>query len=203
MSKSRWLFAGILMFIALACTNLDTEQSKAWDPLPLVDPFIGTGAHGHTYPGATVPFGMVQLSPDNGTGGWDWCSGYHYSDSILIGFSHLHLSGTGIGDLADVRLMPTTKSVDLTQAIRQRADVAYASRYKHSEETASPGYYQVKLQDSGIEVALTASSRVGMQAYTFPEGSSRSVVLDLAYAINWDRTLRSSIEMVGDTMLTG
>ena len=79
-----------------------------------VDPFIGTGGHGHTYPGATVPFGMLQVSPDNGISSWDWCSGYHYSDSIVSGFSHLHLSGTGIGDLADILFMPTNKKVDLT-----------------------------------------------------------------------------------------
>ncbi|MEL7148091.1 MAG: glycoside hydrolase family 92 protein, partial [Bacteroidota bacterium] len=141
--KLKWLhFFGALLVIFQACTTAKIESEKNWDPVALVDPFIGTGAHGHTYPGATVPFGMVQLSPDNGTNGWDWCSGYHYSDSILIGFSHTHLSGTGIGDLADVRLMPTTSEVNLIKPYKSRVDLDYASAYTHEEETASPGYYQ-------------------------------------------------------------
>ena len=98
-----------------------------------VDPFIGTGGHGHTYPGATVPFGMIQLSPDNGISGWDWCSGYHYSDSIVIGFSHLHLSGTGIGDLADIRLMPINKKVDISGEFDGRDELPYKSAYSHDD----------------------------------------------------------------------
>ena len=114
---------GILVGMS-SCKNSKNEK----DTIPqinltkFVDPFIGTGGHGHTYPGATVPFGMLQVSPDNGTSGWDWCSGYHYSDSISIGFSHLHLSGTGIGDLTDIRLMPINKKVDLAAEVKTRDD---------------------------------------------------------------------------------
>ena len=132
-----------------------------------VNPFIGTAGHGHTYPGATVPFGMLQVSPDNGISKWDWCSGYHYSDSITIGFSHLHLSGTGIGDLADVRLMPINKKVDLTKEVKSRDDIPYKSTYSHLNETAKPGYYSVDLKDFNIKTELTSSLRTANHKYTF------------------------------------
>ena len=106
-----------------SCTNIK-EDNKNQSLTGYVDPFIGTGGHGHTYPGATVPFGMLQVSPDNGISKWDWCSGYHYTDSITIGFSHLHLSGTGIGDLNDIRFMPINKLVDQTTEIKSRDDIA-------------------------------------------------------------------------------
>ena len=192
-----------LLLIFTACTTAEVDNGASWDPVALVDPFIGTGAHGHTYPGATVPFGMVQLSPDNGTSGWDWCSGYHYSDSILIGFSHTHLSGTGIGDLGDVRLMPASIEVDLIKPYKNRNDLDYAARYTHEDETASPGYYQVRMTDSDINVELTATNRVGMHRYTFPADAARTVILDLAFAFNWDRTMQSRITRVSDTLIAG
>src|SRR6186713_336930 len=101
-----------------------------------VDPFIGTGGHGHTYPGATVPFGMVQLSPDNGTQGWDWCSGYHYSDSMIAGFSHTHLSGTGIGDWCDISVMPSNGLINDTFSL-------YREKFSNTNEKATPGFYEV------------------------------------------------------------
>ncbi len=119
--------------------------------LKYVDPFIGTGGHGHTYPGATAPFGMVQLSPDNGSQGWDWCSGYNYIDSTIAGFSHSHLSGTGCGDWVDVSVMPTIGMVPDTQK-------DYRVRFTHDSEIASPGYYAVRL-NNGIKVFLTATER--------------------------------------------
>jgi putative alpha-1,2-mannosidase len=142
-------------------------------PLRYVNPFIGTGGHGHTYPGASVPFGMVQLSPDAGKSGWDWCSGYHYGDSTLAGFSHTHLSGTGCGDLGDIQFMPGTSARILNDG--------YRARFSHERETATPGYYEVYLRDSGIDVELTATTRAGFHRYTFPPADSALLVVNLGY----------------------
>ena len=132
-----------VMIFLFACDHKTDKPIVESTVADHVDPFIGTGGHGHTYPGATVPFGMLQVSPDNGISKWDWCSGYHYSDSISIGLSHLHLSGTGIGDLYDLRLMPVNKKVDLSQNANDRNELPYKSSYSHNNEMASPGYYQV------------------------------------------------------------
>jgi len=180
----------------------------ACEPAPrpatdFVDPFIGTGAHGHVYPGATVPFGMVQLSPDNGLNGWDWVSGYHYSDSVIVGFSHTHLSGTGIGDLADVLVMPVTKAPDLARHYESRDDRDYKSRFSHGDESAEPGYYRVRLIDPGIDVELTATDRVGLHRYTYPASADAGVVLDLGYAINWDRPTDTYVRVESDTLVVG
>ena len=160
-----------------SCQSVPTQEQPQ-NRTANVDPFIGTGAHGHTYPGATVPFGMVQLSPDNGTPGWDWCSGYNYDDSMIVGFSHTHLSGTGIGDLYDVLFMPTTERVDLSKFTVSREDRDYISHFSHEEEQAEPGYYQVRLSDTDILVELTANQRVGIHRYTFPQNENSSVVID-------------------------
>lgn len=165
-----------------------------------VDPFIGTGGHGHTFPGASVPFGMVQVSPDNGKSGWDWCSGYNYTDSIVAGFSQLHLSGTGIGDLADILLMPVDKKIDLTAGVKERGDIPYKSNYSHSSEKASPGYYSVYLEDPEIDVELTASKRTAFHRYTFREGDQQSVVIDLGFSINWDKPTRTKISVENNTV---
>ena len=135
-----------------------------------VDPFIGTGGHGHTYPGATAPFGMMQLSPDTRYEGWDGCSGYHYSDSIIYGFSHTHLSGTGVPDYCDLLIVPQSGSPKLTPGYFD--ENGYGSTFSHEQETAKPGYYDVKLLDEDIDVRLTVSDRSGMHEYTFndPDG---------------------------------
>jgi predicted alpha-1,2-mannosidase len=159
-----------------------------------VDPFIGTGGHGHTFPGPMLPFGMVQLSPDNGTQGWDWCSGYHYSDSMIAGFSHTHLSGTGIGDLADISVMPS---------INRKADtVAFRTGFLHKDETASPGYYRVKMND-GIAVELTTGNRVGMHRITFPAGNDAMLRINLGFAINWDKPTDCYIKQINPTTFVG
>jgi len=168
-----------------------------------VDPFIGTGGHGHTYPGATVPFGMLQVSPDNGISSWDWCSGYHYTDSIAIGFSHLHLSGTGIGDLADIRFMPINKKVDLSTEVKTRDDIPFKSLYSHNEENASPGYYSVQLKDFNIKAELTSNLRTAYHKYTFAENDSPSVIVDLGFAINWDKATASSIKIIDEKTISG
>jgi predicted alpha-1,2-mannosidase len=168
-----------------------------------VDPFIGTGGHGHVYPGATVPWGMVQLSPDQGQQGWDWIAGYNWEDSLLVGFSHTHLSGTGIGDLLDILVMPVSHYVPLDVPIRDRWDRAASSRFSHDREEASPGYYAVDLLDQEIRAELTATARVGVHRYTFPETEQPALFLDLGYAINWDAPVQTSVRVVSDTLVTG
>lgn len=159
----------------------------------LVNPFIGTGGHGHTFPGAVMPFGGCQLSPDTRLEGWDGCGGYHYSDSVIYGFSHTHLSGTGCSDYGDILLMPVTKFMALDR-------YQYASKFSHSSEQAQAGYYSVLLQQSGIFAELTATTRGGFHQYTYPNNSDVYVVLDLKHR---DQVLDSRIEQVDEYTLRG
>jgi predicted alpha-1,2-mannosidase len=204
MSRLGFATAGLLL-LASGAAGGDAPETP--DVLALVDTFVGTGAHGHTYPGATVPFGMVQVSPDTHTNGWDWCSGYHYSDSSIMGFSLTHLSGTGIGDMLDVLLMPTTGPVRLEPGSREDPDSGYRSRFSHPKEEASPGYYSVVLADTDIRVELTATERVGFQRYTFPQAGPAHVVLDLDHRSETgtpgSTILDSEIEIRGDDTLVG
>lgn len=182
--------AGILAGMLLAGSAATAQRA-----IDYVDPFIGTGAHGHTYPGATVPFGMVQLSPDNGKSGWDWCSGYHYSDSIITGFSHTHLSGTGIGDLADISVLPVTNLAP--------GPGKMTSAFSHNDEKASPGYYSVLLKSFDIKAELTATARAGFHRYTFPEAKDAMIRFDLGFAINWDAPTDTYFKKINDTTFTG
>jgi predicted alpha-1,2-mannosidase len=159
------------------------------DPVKFVEPFIGTGGHGHTYPGATLPFGMVQLSPDTRLTGWDGCSGYHYSDNVIYGFSHTHLSGTGVSDYGDILLMPVVGSATST-----------TSAFRHEKETASPGYYSVLLDDHNIKVELTVTPRVGIHRYTFPANKEARIFIDLAHR---DKVIDSSIAFKGGNEVEG
>lgn len=161
------------------------------------NPMIGTDFTGNTYPGAQVPFGMVQLSPDNGLPGWDRISGYFYPDSTIAGFSHTHLSGTGAGDLYDISFMPVTWPI-------KEADspLGIYSTFSHNDEAASAGYYRVLLKDYNINVELTATERCGIQRYTFPEANS-SIILNLKKAMNWDFTLDTHIEVVDSRTIRG
>lgn len=161
-----------------------------------VDPFIGTGGHGHVFLGASVPFGAVQLGPVNFSEGWDWCSGYHYSDSTIIGFSHTHLSGTGIGDLGDVMVMPATGSV-------QPAKNAYLSLFRHATERAKPGYYSVKLERYNIFSEMTATERVGLQRHQFPASDSSQFIFNLRQGIGWDRMTKGMMRQLNDTVIEG
>ncbi|MBN6152408.1 GH92 family glycosyl hydrolase [Xanthomonas sp. AmX2] len=148
-----------------------------------VDVFIGTGGHGHTFPGATLPFGMVQLSPDTYNAVWDACSGYHESDGSIMGFSHTHLSGTGIGDMLDFLVVPATGEVKLVPGALDDPDAGYRSRYDHADEAASPGYYRVRLKDSGVHAELTATARAGLHRYHFPAGKPGHLLLDLCHGM--------------------
>jgi len=150
---------------------------------------IGTGGHGHTFPGATVPFGMVQLSPDTRIdGSWDGCSGYHYSDSVIYGFSHTHLNGTGVSDFGDIMLMPTMGEANL-----EKTD--YSSKFSHANEKASAGFYSVKLDDGNINVALTASARVGFHEYTFNSSGQANIILDLNHR---DYLIMGEVRIIDD-----
>jgi putative alpha-1,2-mannosidase len=162
---------------------------------------IGTGGHGHTYPGATVPFGMVQLSPDTFNDGWDWCSGYHYSDSSIMGFSHTHLSGTGASDMLDFLLMPGTGPSKIFPGSRQNPGEGYRSRFSHEEEIAEPGYYSVILRDYDIRVELSATERAGIHRYTFPQGDSSHFILDLFHGYGSAPILWADLKILATTRL--
>ena len=187
----------VCSFVMASCTN-GVQSVDTVDYASLVNPFIGTDFTGNTYPGAQAPFGMVQLSPDNGTGGWDRIAGYFYPDTTIAGFSHTHLSGTGAGDLYDLLFMPVT----LPYKEDKTSELGIHSTFSHADEEASAGYYSVLLKDYGIKVELTATPRVGVQRYTFPEANS-IVILNLKKAMNWDFTADSRIEIVDSCTIRG
>ena len=167
-----------------------------------VNPFIGTAGHGHTYPGVSLPHGLVQLSPDTDFEGWDWCSGYHYSDSTLMGFSHTHLSGTGIGDYGDILFMPTTGSLKIIPGSKNDPDSGYRSRFNHKTEISKPGFYSVYLQDYDIKAELTATERTGFHKYVFPESNSANIIIDLVHGIQ-DKSTDSEIKIINDKTIEG
>ena len=178
--KKSLLYFYLLLF-AVSATAQSLNQ--------FVNPFIGTGGHGHTFPGATTPFGMVQLSPDTRIdGSWDGCSGYHYSDSVIYGFSHTHLNGTGCSDFGDTMLMPTMGDPSLDNKV-------YSSNFSHANEKASAGYYAVKLDKHNIDVRLTTSTRVGFHEYTFNQAGQANIILDLNHR---DKLLEGRIKIIDD-----
>ena len=179
----------------LLATSVWALPQPVDEPLPL----IGTDAHGHAYPGATVPFGMVQLSPDTPLPGWDGCSGYHYTDSVIRGFSHTHLSGTGCGCLGDVLLMPTVGEIQLDAGSPGKG---YSSRFSHSQEKATPGYYQVYLEDPKVTVELTATARCGFHKYLFPASDQAHIILDLVHGIGNEVT-EASLQVEGKDTISG
>ena len=187
------LIASCLCALA-ACTPQNKES------VDYIDPFVGTGFHGHTYPGATVPFGAVQLSPDTRRGDWDACSGYHYSDSTLFGFSHTHLSGTGCCDLGDLLLRPTTQPVDL----KRDGDIYLPASFKHSSEEAAPGYYKVALDEEKIQVELTSTLYAGMHRYTYGNPKDAAVLVDLHHMLSDEEFIyESSLKQTAPNELTG
>ncbi len=167
------------LFLSLT-TLVSCAQKESSGVLEFVDPFIGTDGIVHTFPGATTPFGMVQLSPDGGTKGWNWCSGYHASDSSIMGFSHTHLSGTGWSDLGDILVMPTVGDIQFTSGTKEDPDSGYRSRISHDadKEVATAGYYSVDLLDYGIKAELTATPRAGIHRYTFPKSDESNIIID-------------------------
>ena len=185
-----------LKFGFVACLFFSFSVFAQKNYTQFVNPFIGTGGHGHTYPGATVPFGAVQLSPDTRLGGWDGSSGYHYSDSIIFGFSHTHLSGTGIGDLCDLLFSPMSGKFSFDNSV-------YSSRFHHKNEKASPGFYSVLLDDDHIEVELTATEHSGFHKYTFSKSGENNIILDLHHRSREDKVIESSLKIISNTKIEG
>ena len=181
-----------LAALLAACT------SQKENPVDFIDPFIGTGFHGHTYPGATVPFGAVQLSPDTRAGNWDACAGYHYDDSTITGFSHTHLSGTGCIDLGDLLIRPTTQSIDLS-----KKTICTPTVFRHEDEKAEAGYYAVLLHEEGIRAELTATAHTGVHRYTFPKESTPTVIVDLKHSLDNEHIYESSLQVVNPHEITG
>jgi predicted alpha-1,2-mannosidase len=197
--KAYYVFSFIwISFYITSCSKLG-KSTTIYDQklINYVNPFIGTGGHGHTFPGATMPFGMMQLSPDTRLDGWDGCSGYHYSDNYIYGFSHTHLSGTGVSDYGDVLLMPTNE-INFNNG--SNGENGYGDYFIHDNEIAEPGYYKVKLDSTNIEVELTVSERSGMHKYTFPSSENQVVMIDLVHR---DKVLDAKIEKISDTEIQG
>ncbi len=186
-----------LLCLLAACGGATNEDYTQY-----VNCFVGTDGPGNTYPGAVVPFGMVQLSPDNGLPGWDRIAGYYWPDSTIAGFSHKHLSGTGAGDLYDVLIMPFNSrfTEDLWP---EQADYRPYSLFSHEKETASPGYYAVDLLSSGIKAELTTTARVGMHRYTYPQDDSSRLLIDLGYHLNWDKPLETFLRQEDEYTIVG
>lgn len=182
-----------------ACTQTSTSQ----DYTDFVNPFIGTGGHGHTYPGAVVPNGMIQPSPDTRIYQWDACSGYYYNDSTINGFSHTHLSGTGCGDYGDVLLMPTVGKQDYHAMGSESQQMAYASAFSHQNETAQPGYYSVVLDRYNVKAELTATKRAAIHRYTFPQSDESGFILDLDYSLQRQKNEEMELEVISDTEICG
>ncbi|KEO75582.1 hypothetical protein EL17_00375 [Anditalea andensis] len=167
-----------------------------------VDPFIGSGFHGHVFVGANVPFGAVQLGPVNITKGWDWCSGYHYSDSTIIGFSHTHLSGTGIGDLGDILVMPAIGRVNIQKGEAEKPETGYFSYFSHDREKAKAGYYSVHLDRYDIEAEMTTTERTGFHRYSFPASQEAQLIFDLEEGIA-DRSTETYVEALDEQTIVG
>lgn len=180
------------LFILLALSSCKTEEKQ---PVDYVDTFIGSGFHGHTYPGATTPFGSVQLSPDTRRGNWDACSGYHYSDSTIIGFSHTHLSGTGCIDLGDILFHPTTDQIQN----REKGYIFDPLPFSHKNEAAKAGYYRVKL-DNSIVAELTATTHTGVHRYSFPKNTDRKIIVDLAHLLDSEKINEAELSLNSDEL---
>jgi len=181
----------IIIFLLLGTSCQNIRENK--EPATYVNPFIGTDGHGHTYPGAATPFGMVQLSPQTRLDGWDGCSGYHYTDSIMYGFAHTALNGTGVSDYGDILLMPVTGDPVFN-------NTQYSSDFKKENEHAEAGYYRVFLDKPQVLAEMTATTRVGYHRYTFPESEMANIIVDLQHR---DKVTDSWIEFVSDTEIRG
>lgn len=201
------------MMMAMAAFSIAAIAQR---PADYVNPIIGTNGMGHTFPGACSPFGLIQLSPDTDTiphnvngkyqsKAYEYCAGYQYSDKTIVGFSHTHLSGTGHSDLGDILIMPATGDLKLNPGRAEKPDEGYRSRFEHSTEKVAPGYYEVMLKDYNIKAQLTATPRVGIHKYTFPNGENGHLILDLVHSIyNYDgKVLWSTMRVENDTLVTG
>jgi alpha-1,2-mannosidase, putative len=196
------IFFSFLFVLNTFFLNAQTP-GKSLNLTQYVDPFIGTADHGHVFLGASVPSGFVQLGPTNIDEGWDWCSGYNYASNTIVGFTHTHLSGTGIGDLGDILVMPTTGNLFLTQGKKDDLNSGYVSTFSHSNETCKPGYYSVLLDKYNIKAELTATERVGFHQYTFPKDENANVLINLNYGTGWDATVIAGAKIIDDYTIEG
>ncbi|WP_372751894.1 GH92 family glycosyl hydrolase [Labilibaculum sp.] len=194
------ILALLVIVGANSCAN-DRSIQKEDNLIKYVNNFTGTDGTGNTYPGAVVPFGMVQLSPDNGLPGWDRIAGYFWPDSTIAGFSHTHLSGTGAGDMYDLLLMPLNSR--FTESLTPKGDYRPYSKFSHDREEANPGYYSVDLLSSGITAELTTTERVGFHRYTFPKDEKSQLILDLGYSLNWDKPVETKIVIEDEHTISG
>ncbi|MGC2163547.1 MAG: GH92 family glycosyl hydrolase [Silvibacterium sp.] len=184
---------------------LPDEDLSAEDLTQYVNIRVGLGGHGHTYPGASVPFGAVQLSPDTYTKGWDWCSGYYDADASLMGFSHTHLSGTGCGDMLDILLMPNVGPVKWNPGTRENPEEGYRAPFSHADEIMQPGYYAVPLKDRKVHAELTATERTGLHRYTFPASDASHFILDFVHSYDdpANPVSDATLEIIGSDTVTG
>ena len=191
------LVLGLTAILMIACTKNTVKT-----PADYVDVFIGTKSPGHTYPGPTLPFGMVQLGPDtrNDHTSWPACAGYDYTDTSIFGFTHTHLSGTGVPDLGDILLMPTTGKIYTETGTIENTETGYRSKFKHENETASPGYYSVLLDDYNVKAELTTTLRTGVHRYTFPETEAAHIIIDLEHR---DPVIEAAFNIISDTEISG
>lgn len=203
--KKLFYFPVLALALTVASCATKKEAKPTVEPetnfTQFVDPYIGSDYHGHVFVGANVPFGAVQLGPNNPTQGWDWCSGYHYSDSILIGFAHTHLSGTGIGDLGDILFMPV--SGDFVPSKNDKEQYSWQAKYTHQNETVKPGYYSIDIEKYNIKAELTTSERVGFHKYNFKNEGNSKVVVDLKYGTGWDNLTKGEIKQAGNNAIQG
>jgi len=191
----------LISLVCLVSCNKKESSKKENNLTTYVNPFTGTDGPGNTYPGVVLPFGMVQLSPDNGLPGWDRIAGYYWPDSTIAGFSHTHLSGTGAGDLYDLLLMPLNSRFN--KSLTPKGDYRPYSKFSHDHEEAHPGYYAVDLLSSGIRAELTTTERVGFHRYTFPKDKNSQLILDLGYSLNWDAPVDTKIIIEDDKTISG
>ena len=207
-TKYNRIVFNVIFALGLFLANISIAQQKKAKPTTsdytrYVDPFIGSAGHGHVFVGANVPFGAVQLGPVNIFEGWDWCSGYNYASNTILGFTHTHLSGTGIGDLNDILLLPVSGKVPLFKGTKEDMINGYGSYFSHENEVSKPGYYSVLLDKYKIKAELTASERVGFHKYTFNSATDSHVLLDLADGVGWDKPVKTFIKKINETTLVG
>ncbi len=205
-----------MISIALSCccvvllsVNAWAQQKSVAKPTGFVNPFIGTEAHGHVFLGANVPAGFVQLGPSNimqtwdKFNGWDWCSGYNYISKEILGFTHTHLSGTGIGDLNDILLLPATGKVQYNKMEFNNEQSGYGSYFSHNKEICTPGYYKVHLNRYAVDAELTATERTGFHQYHFTKADNPHIIIDLEFGMGWDAVTQSAIKKINDTTFVG
>jgi predicted alpha-1,2-mannosidase len=200
--RSRFLLSAIILSLLFIVQLQAQTTIPAGTPASYVNPLIGTYGEGNTYPGSVAPFGMIQISPDTEDELWETASGYEYSDSSIIAFSLTHFSGTGIPDLGDIRFMPQTGKPWFVQGRKENPDSGYRARYSHADESASAGYYSVKLRDNGVRVECTSADRSGFLRFTFPQTDSASILVDLSLNLRWN-VIWSNIRILNDSTITG